>query len=78
MIRRGNVAGLVHPVLDEVTGCGRAIDQVATMWTQPREQRQFLAPDENIDRIDLDDTHLPHDGAQMTSIDSRWRRRGHH
>ncbi|MFZ8969049.1 MAG: hypothetical protein ACO20G_08415, partial [Ilumatobacteraceae bacterium] len=42
------------------------------------EQRQFLAAHENIDRIDLDDTHLPHNGAQMTPVDARWHRRCRH
>ena len=70
MIARRNVGRFMGPVFEELALRRRRRDQIATMGTETRKDRQFLAANQNVDRIDLDDAHRVDRGAQMPTIDS--------
>ena len=52
----GNVARLVHPVLEQFAVCRGVVDQRARVRPQPGEQRELLTAHEHVDRVDLDQT----------------------
>ena len=62
------------PVLEDLT-VGRGLrEQLAEMRSEPGEQRHLLAPDEDVDRVDLDDADLGEHAAEVAAIDASGRR----
>lgn len=57
MITGRNMSRFVSPVLEKFTLSSRRRNQIATMSTEARKDRQLLAANQDVDRIDLNDTH---------------------
>ena len=68
-------AGLVHPVLEQLAVARRVVDQRARVRTEPREQRQFLAAHEHVDRVDLQQPDPVEHPPQMPPVDATGRAR---
>lgn len=66
----GHMAGFVHPILKQFAGLGGLSDQRPRMRAEARKQREFLAADQHVDRIDLDEANLIEHLAEMTAIDA--------
>src|SRR6056297_124491 len=66
----GDVAGLVDPELEKVAVSGGVVDQGARVGTEPREEREFLASHQHVDRVDLDESHPVDDATQVPTIDA--------
>ena len=71
----GHMAGLVDVELEQIMGSGGVGDQRTRMRSEPGEQRQLLAADEHVDRVDLDEPHPVDDAAEMPAVDAARRPR---
>ena len=70
MVRGRHMRGLVHPVLEEFPIGGRRGDEVAWMGAESGEEREFLAPDQHVDRVDLDKAHVVDGATQVAAVDA--------
>jgi len=71
----GQVAGLVHPVLEQLSVARRVVDQGPRVGTQPCEEWELLAADEDVDRVDLDQPDPVEHTPEVTAVDSPGRAR---
>jgi hypothetical protein len=71
-VRRG-----VSPVFEQLAApaIGGAIEQPGVVRAEPREERQVVRADEDVDRIDLHDADAREDAAQVTHRDGARRPR---
>ena len=70
-----DVRRLVHPVLEHLAGLGGIGDHGARVRAESGEQRQLLAAHQDVDRVDLDQTHPIEHAAEVTTIDAPLRAR---
>ena len=55
VMTRRYVRCFVPPVLEQLSVCGGIWNQRARMFPEARKQRQLLATNEHVDRVDLDE-----------------------
>ena len=67
------MGSLVNPVLEQFPIGGRGRDEIAWMGSEPREERQFLAAHQHVDRVDLDETHVVEGAPEVAAIDATGR-----
>ncbi len=65
-----NQAGLVHPVLEQLAGGTGVVDQRARVRAEPGEQRQLLAANQHVDRVDLDQSDPVEQASEVAPIDT--------
>jgi len=70
-----HVAGLVNPILEQLARGRRLRDQGARMWAQTREQWQFLAAHQHVDRVDLDEADPVEHAPRVAAVDPARRAR---
>ena len=64
------MAGLVHPVLEQLAGGAGVVDQRPRVRAEAGEQRQLLAANQHVDRVDLDQSDAVEHAPEMAPIDA--------